>query len=418
MATMQYELKEMRSKATTLGIQALAKHNEITSETPEARAAEITAEATRMLDERDALESRIAFAQKLADVEASLEDVDPRRPNESRSVRGSGETISASQAYEALLRAGKAENLTSEYRSALRSSASFDSLGEKRAQAAGTGSAGGYLVPIELANEIIIALKLAGPMMDPNVVRVVHTDTGATMNWPTMDDTSNQGYLIAENQQVTANAVTLGQVPIHAYKFSTGVVQFSSELAQDSAFDVASFVKDAMVVRAGRVGNQYLTTGTGASQPDGILTAIGTSAVTSNATAAISFDDILNLEHSVDPLYRTMPKTRFQFHDTTFKALRLLKDNYGRYIWEPAVQLDAEATLFGYKYSINQALPTYGTSGNQVVIFGDHDRYLTRIVKDFATRLLVERYADYDQQALIGFMRVDGALLDTSGRAL
>jgi HK97 family phage major capsid protein len=57
-------------------------------------------------------------------------------------------------------------------------------------------------------------------------------------------------------------------------------------------------------------------------------------------------------------------------------------------------------------------------TGNKVLIFGDHDRYLVRVVNEFATRILTERYADFDQNGLVGFLRIDGRLLDRSGKAI
>jgi HK97 family phage major capsid protein len=347
MATMQYELKELRAKSATLVNEALAKHNEINSETTESRAKEIETEVDAMLASRDALETRIARAEKLADFEAL--DVDPRRPTDTRSVRGSGEAVTETVAFQRWL----GNMATREERSALRAGAAFakDSAYwtpelESRAQGEATGSAGGYLVPIELANEIIISLKKSGPMMDGNFINLTKTSTGATMNWPTMDDTSNEGYLISENTQVTSNAVSLGQVPVSAYKYSTGVVQYSSELAQDSAFNVADFLTKSVAVRAARVANQDLTTGSGTSMPQGILTAIGNAAVSSANTAVLGFDDVLALIHSVDPLYRENPKTAFQMHDTTFKALRLQKDDC---VEKPAVWRAGWSVIGGWR---------------------------------------------------------------------
>ena len=48
-----------------------------------------------------------------------------------------------------------------------------------------------------------------------------------------------------------------------------------------------------------------------------------------------TFDELIDLEHSVDPLYRAAPTCRFMFNDGVLKALRKLKDGQGRYIWQP-----------------------------------------------------------------------------------
>ncbi|MNL77093.1 hypothetical protein D3C87_2031900 [compost metagenome] len=51
-------------------------------------------------------------------------------------------------------------------------------------------------------------------------------------------------------------------------------------------------------------------------------------------------------------------------------------------------------------------------ASNKSVAFGAFNRYVVRMVREFAIRRLVERYADYDQTGFIGFTRLDGELLD------
>jgi len=123
---------------------------------------------------------------------------------------------------------------------------------------------------------------------------------------------------------------------------------------------------------------------------------------------------MINLEHSIDPAYRSDPSVAWMFNDSTLKALRTLKDLNGAYIWNPAdVLAGAPATISGYRYVVNQAVADIGTT-NKSVVFGALNRYIVRMVKDFAIKRLVERYADYGQVGFIGFTRFDGDLMDTS----
>jgi hypothetical protein len=55
--------------------------------------------------------------------------------------------------------------------------------------------------------------------------------------------------------------------------------------------------------RIGRGTNQHFTTGTGSSQPQGIVTG-ATTGVTAAGVAAITADELIDLVHSVDPAYR------------------------------------------------------------------------------------------------------------------
>lgn len=401
------KISELRSKQEQLVADARAALSEIKDDTPEARATELNEQHDRAMAEYDRIEARIGREQKLADREAELNAADDRRPNgEDRSVNG-GRSEDANEAraaaFRSYLRHGL-EDMPAEQRQIVR---------DMRAQAVGTDSKGGYLVPEGFMAELVKSLKAWGPMLDPGITRVLTTTAGNSIPWPTMDDTSNEGALIGENTQVTESELAFGTKTLDAYKYTSGVVLVSAELLQDSAIDVEGTVRAAMGERIGRIGNRHLTVGTGSNQPNGIVTA-ATAVTGVAAAAAITFDNLIDLFHAVDPAYRDDPSARWMFNDGTLKALRKIKDAEDRYVWQPAdVRTGAPATILEKPYSINQAVAAIGAS-NKSVVFGAFNRYVVRMVREFAIRRLVERYADYDQTGFIGFTRLDGELLDAA----
>ncbi|MDX0432689.1 phage major capsid protein [Sinorhizobium medicae] len=399
-------ITELREKQQKLVSDARALLADIKDDTAEARVAELESQHDAAMAEYDRLEARIRREEALEARERDLNAADDRRPNgEDRSVQG-GRQENADEAraaaFRSYLRHGL-EDMPAEERKIVR---------EMRAQAVGTDSKGGYLVPEGFMAELVKSLKAWGPMLDPGVTRVLTTTAGNSIPWPTMDDTSNEGSLIGENTQVTETEVAFGTKTLEAYKYTSGVVLVSAELLQDSAIDVEGTVRSAMAERIGRIGNRHLTVGTGSSQPNGIVTA-ATAVTGVAAAAALTFDDMIELFHAVDPAYRDDPSVRFMFNDGTLKSLRKIKDTVtGNYIWQPAdVRTGAPATILDKPYSINQAMAAIGAS-NKSVAFGAFNRYVVRMVREFAIRRLVERYADYDQTGFIGFTRLDGELLD------
>lgn len=400
-------IAELREKQASIVAAARAKLDEITDETTVERAAEIEAEYDRTMADYDKLNARIEREEKLAEREAALEAVEEaRRPTgDNRAVEpGKDADVdeSRAKAFDSFLRRGF-DGLTQEERKIVR---------EMRAQEVGTDTKGGYLVPDGFQAELVKSLKAWGPMMDPGVTRFLDTAAGNTIAWPTMNDTSNKGALIAENTQVSASEVAFGTKTLGAYKYTSGVVLVSDELMQDAVINVESIIRDAMAERIGRIANQHLTTGTGSDQPNGIITAA--TAVNAADDVTITFDDLIDLEHSVDPAYRTDPSCRWMFNDSTLKALRKLKDSQNNYIWQPAdVKTGAPATILNYAYSVNQDMDVIGAS-KKPVAFGAMNRYVVRRVREFAIKRLVERYADYGQLGFIGFTRFDGELLDAA----
>lgn len=402
-------IKELREKQVKLVTDARAKLDEITDETTEERAREIEGEYDKLMAEHDRLEERIAREQKLAEAQAALDEPDVVVPKGDK--RGgpepTGEEAEKQReaAFRSYLRNGL-DGMPQELRKVLK--------GEMRAQST-SDTAGGYTIPQGFSNELVVSLLAWGPMLDPGVTRQIVTSMGNQIDWPTLNDTANQAYRLSENTQVTGSDgdLVFGNKVLDAYKYATGAILVSAELMQDSAFDIEGLVREAMATRLGRKVNSDLTIGDGTGDPNGIVTA---SALGYNATLAdgISFDDLIELQHAVDPAYRMDPSVRWMFNDTTLKLLRKIKDQESNYIWQPAdVRTGQPASILGHTYAINQAMANVADSQKSVV-FGAMNRYVVRRVREFSVRRLVERYADYDQVGFIGFARYDGELMDTA----
>ncbi|NVD41287.1 phage major capsid protein [Ensifer sp. HO-A22] len=401
------KITELREKQQKLVADARALLADIKDDTAEARVAELETQHDAAMAEYDRLEARIKREEGLEERERELNAADERRPiGEDRSVQGGRQENldeARATAFRSYLRHGL-EDMPAEQRKIVR---------EMRAQGVGTDSKGGYLVPEGFMAELVKSLKAWGPMLDPGVTRVLTTTSGNSIPWPTMDDTSNEGSLIGENTQVSESEVAFGTKTLEAYKYTSGVVLVSAELLQDSAIDVEQTVRSTMGERIGRIGNRHLTVGDGSAKPTGIVTA-ATALTGVAAAAAITFDNLIDLFHAVDPAYRDDPSVRWMFNDGTLKSLRKLRDAEDRYVWQPAdMRTGAPATILDKPYSINQAMAGVGAS-NKSVAFGAFNRYVVRMVREFAIRRLVERYADFDQTGFIGFTRLDGELLDVA----
>jgi HK97 family phage major capsid protein len=280
--------------------------------------------------------------------------------------------------------------------------------------AEGVGSSGGYFAPQGFQYEIETALKAFGGMRE--VARILPTSTGNPLPWPTSNDTGTVGELVGENQAVSFSNATIGHQMLGAYKYSTKAVQVSLELLQDSAFDIEAYLKEQFVIRLGRITNSHFTVGDGSAKPNGIVPAAYNGGAGAGATigtgGAISYADLVNLEHSVDPAYRKNAK--FMFADSTLKTIKLLTDTLGRPLWQAGVAGNSPDTILGHAYQINQdmpALPASGTVAN-FALFGDFSKYIIRSVKELSVLRLDERYAELGQVAFIGFARYDGQLID------
>jgi HK97 family phage major capsid protein len=297
----------------------------------------------------------------------------------------------------------------------------------------GTYTGLGYFVPTGFRNEIENATKYYCPFLDDSVsgCTVMKTATGAVIPMPTNNDTAAVATIVGEAASTGEQDVTASQINLAAYKFSSGLIKVSNELLQDSAFDLTAWLSQKFGERFGRAYENYLTNGTGSSQPTGILTAIAASGATAVVAAgsnandgsgstgvnSIGYDDLVTLEHSVDPSYRN--GARFMLHDLTLSKFQQLLDKYGRPLWVPGMAVNAPDTLLGYPYVINQQMPQIGSvSEATTVVFGQFSKFIVRKVQDMTIQRLNELYAINGQVGFISFERIDSVLLDAGTHPL
>ncbi|MDX8495878.1 phage major capsid protein [Mesorhizobium sp. VK22B] len=410
----------MHEKRGKLVAQAREALDEIRKNTDQARAAELEKRHDDIMAEFDKIEKDIEREQRTAAAEdriarAAEEERRRQRPTggdtEQRGQSGGDKPEYRSVFYKFLANGGSLDALDAEERSILR--AGVVDI-EKRIQTGGSNSAGGYTVPVELQNMLVRSMKAWGPMYDGSIVSELNTSSGNALPIPTTDDTGNTGVQGTEGTALTDDGsadAAFGQKQLEAYDFNTKFVKFSWQLAQDSIFNIEALLSDLLGERLGRLANAQLTTGTGTSAPNGIVTASSLGVTAASATA-IASDELIDLLHSVDPAYRQSPKVGWMFNDQTLKAIRKLKDGQGNYLWQMGdITKGQPAALLDYRYNINQAVAGIAT-GNKAVIFGDLGKYWVRKVGAPVIGVLRERF--WPDLGIAGLIRFDGELLDAA----
>jgi len=290
---------------------------------------------------------------------------------------------------------------------------------EMRAQTT-TDTAGGHSIsPGEMVDFIETALLAFGGVYANSTV--LKTATGAPLEFPTVDDTSNVGDLESEGVTMADSVtdLTFGSTSLNAYKYSSELLQVSNELIQDSEFDILSYVTGRLAERIWRVLNQAFTYGTDSSQPQGCTVGAATGDNGPARVTELVRNDILTLIHSVDPLYRVGSKVRLAFNDTTLLAIKKLAVGSAdaRPLWQPSMASGEPNTIEGYKYFVNQDMndfmPTY-----KPMIFGDFSKFYIREVKPIKVVKLVERYAELDNVGIVALGRWDSVLINAGTNPL
>jgi HK97 family phage major capsid protein len=417
-------LTQLQEKRGELLTQARAALTEINANTDDNRAAELEARHDTIMGELDTLDTKIAREERLAKIEREHEERmrnrrEDRRPNGDGEGRGDdGDDQENALTYRMVFAkalCGSLDMMTAEERSLLLRGYDKAAGKEFRIQTGGSTTAGGYTVPTELMKELVKSMALAGPMYDPGITTEMVTTGGNPLKIPTVDDTAKSGGAHTEGTALTDDGsedVVFGQKSLDAYAFDTEFLKWSWELEADSILVMEQVLGELLGERLGRVANTQLTTGTGSSAPNGIVTAAATGKTAALTTAFVP-EELIDLQHSVDVLHRNGPKCRFMMHDLVLAFIRKLKDGNGQFIWTMGdITMGIPDRILGYKYSVNNAMDSAFTTGKKLVTFGDFGKYRVRKVGAPVIGVLRERF--WPDNGIAGLIRFDGELMDTA----
>lgn len=273
---------------------------------------------------------------------------------------------------------------------------------EVRALNIAVDAEGGYLAPDEFSR------NLRQLMTENNVMRGLATviETGSGDRTIPFESDYGQAYWTSENAAYTESQMTFETKTLSAYKL-TSLVKVSEELLNDSFFNLSNYISQRFATRMAEKEEEAYISGDGTGKPTGFLTDAQLG-VTAGSATAITFDEIIELFHSLKRGYRT--RARFMMGDSTAKAVRKLKDSNGQYIWQPSVQVGQPDRILGKSIVVSENMPDIST-GNKAIAFGDFSKYVIADRQGTALQRLNELYATNGQVGFKAFKRVDGKLL-------
>jgi HK97 family phage major capsid protein len=243
---------------------------------------------------------------------------------------------------------------------------------EFRALALSTSGAG---IPTDMERRIVDKLQQASVMR--SLAKVSQINSKRTI---TIGDALPTTALITEAASITASDPTFGSaVSVVPYKFATRVLM-SQEFIEDAigTGDIGTgldYVADKCAMSIGLSVENYLTTGSNTSEPQGIAYAAFGQNVDLGAGGAnnawdndVTGDNLIDAVHKIKPQYRTGPKFAWVMHDSCIATVRKLKVNTTDYIWKPSenggLVQGLPGTIYGIPYYANAYMTTATTTTN------------------------------------------------------
>ena len=265
----------------------------------------------------------------------------------------------------------------------------------------GSDPEGGYLVPDEYEHTLVAALQ------EENFFRGLAHTIRTSSGDHTIPVVASHGEAawMEEGSAYPESDDTFSQVNLGAHKLGTAI-RVSEDLMNDSVFDLESYITQEFARRIGTKEEEAFLVGDGNHKPLGVFQ--GAEVGVTEAKTAITFDDMMDLYHSLRTPYRR--NASWILNDSTVKAIRKLKDNNGNYIWQPSVQVGQPDRILSLPYRTSSFVPELA-AGNKVIALGDYSYYWIADRQGRKFKRLSELYAANGQIGFLASERVDGRLI-------
>lgn len=206
----------------------------------------------------------------------------------------------------------------------------------------GDDSKGGYLVPAEFRAEVIRRVFDFSPIR--TVANIIPASRGEVQIPVESGDLGASWVGENESSGDTQSTYAVGLETITAYKM-VGRVDVSNDLLDSSPVNIEAMLRDRAGEKFGRTEGTAFITGTGAKQPEGIMTNADVAAVAGGDASAIKVDGMLDLYGALKTAYDA--NARYIMNKKTMVAIRKLKDSNGLYYWQPALTAGLPETFNG-----------------------------------------------------------------------
>ena len=134
-----------------------------------------------------------------------------------------------------------------------------------------SGSTSGYFASLEFNSQVTSALRSYGGVLSE--AALIDAPDGRIRAYPTDSDATASGEMLTEGRQTTQQDLSINQILVGAYKFSSKCLKISRELCADSGIDLQSYLTERLGIRLARTMNDRFTNGLGGgnSEPNGLI---------------------------------------------------------------------------------------------------------------------------------------------------
>jgi HK97 family phage major capsid protein len=216
----------------------------------------------------------------------------------------------------------------------------------------------------------------------------------------------------ATDDETDASDDKPGQLHIYVRTAMAGK-KISKNLVEDSAFPILPYVQELFVEAFGLGENDAFLTGNGIGKPQGLFNSAGPNfptTVNSGHASQVTADGLIDLFYGLPKQYRNAAV--WFLNSNTAKAIRKLKDQQNRYLWDAMSQGGLSTagdrdTLLGKGVVVDEFCPDIAADSYPIA-FGDPKGYFIADRVGMSIEILREKYAERNQIKILARRRLGG----------
>jgi HK97 family phage major capsid protein len=244
---------------------------------------------------------------------------------------------------------------------------------EHKALATDADTTGGYLMPINMATQMIELNVLSSPIRQ--IASVETISQGDNLEIPSEGSTVFATGWTSERgsrSATTSGTFAMQRVFVHELYADPYVTQ---KMIDDTAFNIESYLARKVAEQFAKTENTAFVTGTGIGQPEGIMASTNNVTASQVVTAAGVFTAALmmDLQHSLEEPYASRA-TWIMKRASLGKIRQLAATTYsGQFLWAPGVGVEMGPTILGAPYvACNDVATVVSAAATaRVIAFGD-----------------------------------------------
>jgi len=285
-----------------------------------------------------------------------------------------------------------------------------------KALSVGVDPDGGYTVEPDTNGRIVEKVYETSPMRQVAAQQTIGTD--ALEGLYDLDEAS-AGWVGETAGRPETDTPQLGKwrIPVHeiyAFPFAT------QKLLDDSMVDMESWLSNKVSDRFARKENAAFVNGDGNGKPRGFLTypdgtnlpgtirRLKSGANGAFAAAPDGGDILLDAIYALKQVYRA--NARWHMNRNVVSEVRKLKDDEGRYLWQPGIAAGQPGQLLGYPVLEFEDMPDLETGSTSIAFANMNEAY--QIVDRHGIRVLRDPYTNKPFVGFYTIKRVGGDVLN------